>query len=135
MIKRLSDTLVLTEEQQSQVVQIFRDTGMAIRGLFQGDTPEDQRREMIQELRAKSAYKISLLLNTEQLKKYRQIQAETATGDNQRGRVWVLDKTGTPQPIEVVSGISDGTMTEVVRGELADHTKVIVGLASRAGSR
>jgi HlyD family secretion protein len=45
-----------------------------------------------------------------------------------RGRVWVLDATGKPQAIPIQLGISDGTMTEVTGGELAEQQQVLVGV-------
>jgi HlyD family secretion protein len=45
-----------------------------------------------------------------------------------RGRVWVLDATGKPKAIPIQLGISDGTMTEVTGGELADQEQVLVGV-------
>jgi HlyD family secretion protein len=43
--------------------------------------------------------------------------------------VWVLGTDGQPRPVAVRLGISDGTFTEVVSGEVADRQEVIVGLA------
>jgi HlyD family secretion protein len=69
----------------------------------------------------------------------------TAFGKNTAGRpraqtVWVVGEGGKPVPVPVELGISDGTYTEVLRGNLAEGQQVIVGLASKqqasaAGSR
>ena len=45
-----------------------------------------------------------------------------------RGRVWVLDTTGKPKAIPIQLGISDGTMTEVTGGDLAEQQQVLVGV-------
>ena len=45
-----------------------------------------------------------------------------------RGRVWVLDPEGKPSPVDVIAGISDGSFTEIVRGDLKPGQKVIVGV-------
>jgi HlyD family secretion protein len=45
-----------------------------------------------------------------------------------RGRVWVLDPDGKPKQITVQVGITDGTSTEVVAGDLTEQQSVIVGL-------
>ena len=44
------------------------------------------------------------------------------------GRVWVLGRDGQPVPIPVTLGLTDGTSTEIVRGELAEGQAVLIGL-------
>jgi len=132
MIENLTKSLSLSDEQQAGVREIFRQTGQAIRGVFQGDTPADQRREMVQQLRAKSSQRITQLLDPEQLKMYKRLRALSTAGGNQRGRVWISGADGVAQSVNVVSGLSDGAMTEIVSGDLADDARVIVGIASKA---
>jgi HlyD family secretion protein len=45
-----------------------------------------------------------------------------------RGRVWVLGPDGKPKQISLQLGLSDGTSTEVVGGDLTEQQQVIVGL-------
>lgn len=62
--------------------------------------------------------------------------AEPAEGEGRRRRgdrapsmertVWVLDN-GTPRPVQIVIGISDGTNTEVVSGDLKEGDNIITG--------
>jgi HlyD family secretion protein len=48
-------------------------------------------------------------------------------GDQGRpGRVWVISKEGRPIPVFIVLGITDGTFSEVVSGELREGAEVIV---------
>jgi HlyD family secretion protein len=47
-----------------------------------------------------------------------------------RGRVWVLDATGKPKGVPIQLGISDGTLTEVTGGDLAEQQQVLVGVGS-----
>jgi HlyD family secretion protein len=42
--------------------------------------------------------------------------------------VFVLDTDGKPKAVPLVLGISDGTATEIVRGELAEGQEVITGV-------
>jgi len=53
------------------------------------------------------------------------------------GRVWILSPEGKPKPIPVVLGISNGTFSEVVSGDLREGTEVIVEGTSnkKAGSQ
>jgi len=48
------------------------------------------------------------------------------------GEVWVLDADGRPRAVTVRLGISDGSSTELLEGELDDRQHVIVGLSSPA---
>jgi HlyD family secretion protein len=48
-------------------------------------------------------------------------------------RVWVL-ANGELRPIPVKLGITDGTFTEVVEGDLHEAQEVVIGLMSREGS-
>jgi HlyD family secretion protein len=49
------------------------------------------------------------------------------TGDGQPGQVYVLDENDDPKVIPVRLGISDGSTTEIVGGDLAEGVGVIVG--------
>jgi HlyD family secretion protein len=51
------------------------------------------------------------------------------------GRVWILGSGGKPQPVEVVSGITDGSFTEIVRGDLEPGQEVILGAAPSSGRK
>jgi HlyD family secretion protein len=43
------------------------------------------------------------------------------------GRVFVLDGEGSPRPVPVRVGISDGQMTEILSGDIAEEAKVVIG--------
>jgi HlyD family secretion protein len=55
-------------------------------------------------------------------------------GGGAPGRVWVVGPDGKPAAIALQLGISDGTYTEVAKGELKEGQAVIVGVAT-AGDR
>jgi hypothetical protein len=46
-----------------------------------------------------------------------------------RGRVYVRDDHGKTRPVEIMVGISDGSYTEIVRGDLEPGQQVIVGMS------
>src|SRR5439155_2855365 len=48
-----------------------------------------------------------------------------------RGTVWVRTDSGLVRPVPVELGLSDGTMTEVVRGDLTEEMEVVVGETAR----
>jgi len=54
-------------------------------------------------------------------------QVKSSQGDQGRpGRVWVLSKEGKPIPASIVLGITDGTFSEVMSGDLREGGEVIV---------
>jgi HlyD family secretion protein len=48
-------------------------------------------------------------------------------GDRDGARVYVLDAKGLPKAVPVELGITDGSFTQVVKGDLAENARVIVG--------
>jgi HlyD family secretion protein len=54
------------------------------------------------------------------------------SGGATAGRVWVLGRDGQPAPAPVTLGITDGTSTEIVRGELAAGQAVLIGLEAES---
>ena len=64
-------------------------------------------------------------------------QRPTSTPPNPEGmqRVWVLDNTNVPAPIEVKTGLTDGKMTEITSGQLQAGMRVITEASTGASSR
>ena len=48
------------------------------------------------------------------------------TGEGRAGRVWIASEEGKPVPVLLVLGITDGTFSEVVSGDLKEGTEIIV---------
>ena len=54
-------------------------------------------------------------------------QAKSSEGDQGKpGKVWVLSPAGEPTPLSIVLGITDGTFSEVMSGDLREGGEVIV---------
>jgi HlyD family secretion protein len=54
-------------------------------------------------------------------------QAKSSEGDQGKpGKVWVLSPAGEPTPVSIVLGITDGTFSEVMSGDLREGGEVIV---------
>jgi HlyD family secretion protein len=54
-------------------------------------------------------------------------RVKPAEGDQGRpGRVWVLSPEGKPTPVSITLGITDGTSSEVIGGNLQEGTEVII---------
>jgi len=132
LIKTLTKQLGLNDEQRDAVGGIFRDTGMAIRGLRSGGMSPDQLPDAVRNLRAQASRRIASILDPEQANKYRLILAEASAGNRRRVQVWMTSKSNELEAVDLVAGISDGTNTEIIRGKIQEGADVIVGASARS---
>jgi HlyD family secretion protein len=131
--ERLVQTYTLDEAQQRKldaILQEARGQFMALQGV-----PEQERQARIQKNREATRLKIREILTDEQRARFDAEGPGAGGRGTVPGRVWVQGPDGKPQAVQVVLGISDGTATEVVRGELREGQDVIVGLAGAASGR
>ena len=126
----------LDEEQQKKLDAILQES----RGQFAGlqGLPEQERQARIQKNREATRLKIREILTPEQRARY-DAEAGAASGGGGgggggrsgrgavSGRVWVQAQDGKLVPVQVTLGISDGSSTEVVAGELKEGQDVVVG--------
>jgi HlyD family secretion protein len=124
MRERLVTGLGLSEAQQKKLDEILKEA-----------RAQQQSREA-------TRAKIREILTAEQKAKYDTVAQGQAGGGapgggtgGTPGRVFVLDADGKPKAVSVALGISDGTATEVLRGELKEGQEVITGLAGGAQGR
>ena len=71
---------------------------------------------------------ISAILNQEQRQRFAQLLKTRARDPARKGRVWVLGDEGEALPVQVMTGISDGSFTEILQGDLKPGQEVIVGI-------
>jgi len=59
------------------------------------------------------------------------------TGAGRQGskKIWKLNESGDPTPVLIQPGVSDGSVTEVVEGELREQEKIIIGIVLPKGER
>ena len=82
--------------------------------------------------RSETNSRIAEILTPEQRPGWERLLAESgARGQAATGRVYVLDGIE-PKPRDVRLGLTDGSTTEVVAGELAEGTEVIIGAGGPA---
>ena len=127
MMQQLNENLNLNAEQQEAARAIFMEMGQSIRGLREGGMEADQMGPAIAQLRRQMTQKLEALFDPEQKRLYHQLTAEAAASRGVRGRVWPVGPEGSPVPANVMIGISDGSRTEILRGESEPGNQVIVG--------
>jgi HlyD family secretion protein len=128
LIKRLTNSLELTEEQQAQLRDIFERGREQITALHTGGATSEEIRSEVQRMRQDSRGAIIAMLTSEQRQKFREIEERRAKNPVSPGRVWIVDRDGQPAPVDIMTGISDGNFTEVVRGDLKTGQEVIIGI-------
>jgi len=127
-LKQLTAAIRLTESQKNQVRVILSDAREKLEALRRQDaTPEEIRRETLAQ-RERNRNAVATLLSPEQREKYVRFAAAQEGLSPQRGKVYVVGEKGKPQPLDLVLGISDGTFTEVVSGDLNTGQPVIIGV-------
>ena len=133
MMQQLNENLNLSAEQQEAARAISMEMGQSIRGLREGGMEADQMGPAIAQLRRQMTQKLEALFDPEQKRLYRQLTAQAATPRGVRGRVWTVGPQGSPVPANVMIGISDGSRTEILRGEIEPGDQVIVGESAVTG--
>ncbi len=123
ILESLQKALELTGEQRSQVGDVLRGSRGEIQAIREAGKPEDARRK----IRALVRQKIWGLLTEEQRSRYDAIFATAAAGSQGTpGRVWVSGPDGGLRGISVTLGITDGTWSEILSGDLQEGTELIV---------
>jgi HlyD family secretion protein len=96
-----------------------------------GETPEHQRQRELRRILGEMRIRVREILTPDQQLKF----DATAGGRAQAragtpGRVFVVGENGKPKAVSLTLGLSDGSSTEVVRGEVEEGQEVIVGAAA-----
>jgi HlyD family secretion protein len=130
MRDRLARELELTPEQQARlqpILEAARQSLAAARGQAADErAAQAERRRIRDEIREK----VRAILTPEQQTRYDAYLAATADGGAQRAapaRVYVPDAGGQPRAVDIRVGITDGSFSEVVSGDLQPGQEVIVG--------
>jgi len=128
--ERLIAELKLDADQQAKLEAIFG--GMREKFMATRDLPEAEKSKAQERNRAEIREKVSAILTPEQKKRYDEMAAEAqaARSGGGSGRIWVIGEDGKPKAVQVRLGLTDGSATEIVTGDLKDGDEVIVGLQS-----
>jgi HlyD family secretion protein len=122
LIERLTKELNLTPDQQSKLEMVLRSSRQEFQEISQKMKPEEARGRIQDLIRQK----ISGILTDEQKQKLKELSDSSQSEQEKPGRVWVLSPEGKAVSISIVVGITDGTFSEVISGDLKEAMEVIV---------
>jgi HlyD family secretion protein len=130
--ERLVKGLGLSEEQQKKLEPILEASREQLRAL-QG-LPDAERRPKAQKIREAQRARIREFLTDEQKGRYDEMTASAGEArSGTAGRVWIIGPDGKPAAITLTLGLSDGSSTEVLRGDVREGQEVIVGSTGGSG--
>jgi HlyD family secretion protein len=133
---RLVTALGLSPEQQKKLEPILADVRQQMSALR--DLSDSEHRARAAKIREATRAKIRDILTAEQRAKYEQFAGRqrrggaAAAGAGTPGRIWILALDGKPKAVNLTLGLSDGTMTEVLGGDIKEGQEVIIGIAAAA---
>ena len=122
LIERLTKELNLTPDQQSKLEMVLRSSRQEFQEISEKMKPEEAKVRIQGLLRQK----IGGILTDEQKQKLKEQSQSSQAEQGKPARVWILSPEGKPTPLSIVPGITDGTFSEVISGDLREGTGVIV---------
>jgi HlyD family secretion protein len=126
-LERLTKELSLTPEQRSKIEAIQNDTRGKIGEISAEDSAERRRRA--ERIRAESRTRIAEVLTPEQRGRFEAMSGGRGRSSGAAaGRVWVPSVDGQPKAVPVRLGLTDGTSTELISGDLQEGAEVIIGV-------
>jgi HlyD family secretion protein len=137
MRERISAEVQPTPEQAAAIARILTEA----RSGFPGRDPSlsgDERRAAMRQTRDDTQQKIAAALDPERRAKYEAIVADLRPGNaastdgGMPGRVYVLGTDGAPVAIALRLGVTDGSNTEILAGEIKEGDAVIIGGGPRS---
>lgn len=133
--ERLTKELDLDSAQQEKLAAVF--AGMREKFQAARDLPEAERTKASERNRAEIREKVAAFLTPEQKKRYDEMGAEAAAtraGVGGSGRVWLLGGDGKPQAVALKLGLTDGSATEIISGDIKEGNEVITGTQTAKAS-
>ncbi len=122
-----------TPDQLKAIDAAMGEAREALRSSRAGLSPEE-RRGLGVSMRRELSSKIAQALDPERKAKYELIAAESRSARGQvgsPGRVYVTDEKGELRMVNLRTGVTDGTYTEVLSGDLAEGQSVVIGGGSK----
>jgi HlyD family secretion protein len=121
LMERLVKELNLTQDQESKIGMVLQSSRQEFQEIREKTKSEEARIRVQTLLRQK----IGGFLTEEQRQKLNELQS--SQGEKAKsGRVWVLSPDKKPILASVILGITDGTFSELISGDLIEGMEVIV---------
>ncbi len=128
--QRVFEELKPDESQKVKLEQIFDDVRQKMIQLR--DLPKDgDRRKAGERLRSDSRARVMEILSEAQKPIYDRLLAEMGVARGAAaapGRLWLPVAGGTPKPLDVRTGLTDGTSTEILEGPLKEGDAIVLGI-------
>lgn len=121
-LERLKSELNLTPDQQSKMDMIIQSSRAEIQEIRDKSKPE----EASVRIRTLIRQKIWGILTEEQRRKLKEMAQSQQKERGRPARIWVLSQENKAIPVQIIVGITDGTFSEVMSGDLRDGSEVIV---------
>jgi HlyD family secretion protein len=128
---RLAEELKLTDVQKAKLTKIF-DEAKALAPA--GDAAKAEGKAPGPAGAPDMRARIAEILDGEQKTRFEQLLAPQPSRPSTKGAVWVRGPGGSPAPMELRLGITDGSTTELVSGDLKEGTEVLVGVVVPSAS-
>ena len=128
----LTRTLFLTREQQERLEPILRRRQQQL--LDVEHLPKDQQPAAVAQLNEAIQGRVRALLTPEQQALYDEHGSGARARASRPGVVWTLGPDGRPRATWLRLGITDGTFTEVVDGDLKEGQQVVVAAVPVSGA-
>jgi len=125
--ERLTRGLGLSAEQQAKLDPILQDSRQQVIALRGAGLSDAERQARARAIREATRARIREILTPEQQARYDEFSARSGAAGGTAGRVFIVGPDGKARAVPVVLGLSDGTTTEVLSGDLAEGQQVIVG--------
>ncbi len=135
--QRVFDEVKPDASQKAKLEQIFDDTRQKMVQLR--DMPNDgDRRKAGERLRSESRTRVMEILTDAQKPVYERLLAELGggrgTGATAAGRVWIRGPDGQPKAVDVKTGLTDSTSTEIAEGPFKEGDEVIFGIGESSAA-
>jgi HlyD family secretion protein len=130
--ERIAAEVKPTPEQSAQIEKVLAESRASFFNRDPGMSDEE-RREAIRQARRSLMEKIGAALDPERRAKLQAIASDLRRGGPAQadagtpGRVSVLGEDGAPKAVSIRVGVTDGSYTELLSGELGEGAAVIVG--------
>jgi len=128
MDQALAQLTDLTDAQRTEIEAARAEMRARMAALPQDP---DARRQQAQAARQRLVARLNAVLTPDQRARLAALRGSASAG--QAGTVWVQEGDAPPRAVQLRIGLTDGSMTEIISGEIAAGAAVVIG-QERAGA-